>query len=67
MEKFKMVVAPLFNKMQAHRSQLNTLENLRGDLLPKLMGGEGERLKIMSVIIIIYGSLIFLRIKKLKI
>ena len=41
MEKFKMAVAPLFNKMQAHRSQINTLETLRGDLLPKLMGGEG--------------------------
>ncbi len=38
--KFNEIVKPLFYKYQQNREQIQTLENLRDTLLPKLMSGE---------------------------
>ena len=37
---FESIVNPLFNKIQQNQSQVQTLEKLRDNLLPKLMSGE---------------------------
>lgn len=39
-EMYNLQVDPLFNKMESNREQIQTLENLRDTLLPKLMSGE---------------------------
>lgn len=39
-DNFEKVVEPLFSKLEQNKSQINTLENLRDTLLPKLMSGE---------------------------
>ena len=40
MDKFKQISKPLFEKIFSNQAQINTLENLRDILLPKLMSGE---------------------------
>ena len=40
MDKFKQISKPLFEKIFSNQAQINTLENLRDTLLPKLMSGE---------------------------
>lgn len=40
LNKFDEVVKPIINKMRYNNSQIQTLENLRDTLLPKLMSGE---------------------------
>ena len=39
-QKFENYCIDIFNKIKANQSQINTLENLRDTLLPKLMSGE---------------------------
>ncbi len=39
-EMYNLQADPLFNKMESNREQIQTLENLRDTLLPKLMSGE---------------------------
>ena len=39
-KKFDDIAKPAFNKIFSNQSQINTLENLRDTLLPKLMSGE---------------------------
>jgi type I restriction enzyme S subunit len=43
---FQETIYPLFNKLLSNSAQINTLENLRNALLPKLMSGE-VRLKVL--------------------
>jgi len=40
LDKFEIVVSPMFLKMKEYRTQIRTLEKLRDTLLPKLMSGE---------------------------
>lgn len=40
MNKFKEATEPLFNKIKSNQQQIQTLEKLRDNMLPKLMSGE---------------------------
>lgn len=40
LEKFQKIISPIFDKLLSNARQIQTLENLRDTLLPKLMSGE---------------------------